>query len=140
MVTAVSKRLSVRVEKVDSNGLLPLRATTKEFTTAFSFRAFLQKQLPPHLSLTPTPDPLAGIKLPELKSLPVEFLHRWPPATKELLHGTSDELARLPIDHSVEAVDYRGGPTAATNRLVRFLAHSLEDYTKRANQPDDDRA
>ena len=50
MVTAASKRLSVRMEKVDSNGLLPLRAATKEFTTAFSFRAFLQKELPSHLS------------------------------------------------------------------------------------------
>ena len=42
---------AVRVEKVDSNGLLPLRAATQVFTTAFSFRAFLQKQLPAYLPL-----------------------------------------------------------------------------------------
>jgi deoxyribodipyrimidine photo-lyase len=49
MVAAAASRLPVRVEQVDSNGLLPLRATDRVFTTAFSFRSFLQKELPRHL-------------------------------------------------------------------------------------------
>ena len=74
MVSSVSKRLTVKLEKVDSNGLLPLRATDKVFTTAYSFRAFLQKQLPAHLGLAPKPDPLKGVKLPEIKSLPGDIV------------------------------------------------------------------
>ena len=138
MVATASKQLPVRMEKVDSNGLLPLRAATKVFTTAFSFRAYLQKHLPAHLSLTPRSDVLAGVKLPELKSLPGEILRRWPPATAQLLDAHSNPIASLPIDHSVGVVDYRGGSTAATNRLNGFLDHSLKDYTRLANQPDDD--
>ena len=59
MVSSAASHLSVRLESVDSNGLLPLRATDRVFTTAFSFRAFLQKELPKHLDQFPQPDPLA---------------------------------------------------------------------------------
>ncbi len=138
MVASASKRLAVRVEKVDSNGLLPLRAASQVFTTAFSFRAFLQKQLPAYLTLSPKPDPFAGAKLPAISSLPPEIAHRWPPASAYLLCSASSDIVRLPIDHSVGMVDYRGGPTAATTRLARFLDHSLAKYPKGANQPDDD--
>ena len=138
MVASASKCLAVRLEKVDSNGLLPLRAASQVFTTAFSFRAFLQKQLQAHLALQPKPDPLAGLKLPAISSLPPEIAHRWPPASATFLRLASSELARLPIDHSVGTVDYRGGPTAATTRLEHFLDHSLANYAAGANQPDDD--
>ncbi len=37
MVKAASERLNVLVEKVDSNGLLPIRAAPHAFQTAFSF-------------------------------------------------------------------------------------------------------
>ncbi len=138
MVEAAAKRVTVRMEKVDSNGLLPLRAGTKVFTTAFSFRVFLQKQLPPHLSIAPEADPLARVKLPALNRLPEELLRRWPPAANDLLDGRASALALLPIDHSVPVVDYRGGAAAARTRLDRFLEHSLQNYTTLANQPDDD--
>jgi hypothetical protein len=36
MLAAAAKKLSVRLQAVDSNGLLPLRAAEKEFPTAFS--------------------------------------------------------------------------------------------------------
>ncbi len=138
MVASASERLSVRLEKVDSNGLLPLSAAAQVFTTAFSFRAFLQKQLPSHLPFAPKPDPLARLKLPALKSLPRNITRRWPPASVSFLSSASSELARLPIDHSVGSVDHRGGPAAATIRLKHFLDRSLENYATSANQPDDD--
>lgn len=58
MVSAAASQLNVRLESVDSNGLLPLRATDRVFTTAFSFRAYLQKQLPAHLEDFPKANPL----------------------------------------------------------------------------------
>jgi deoxyribodipyrimidine photo-lyase len=137
MVSAVGPRLPVRLERVDSNGLLPLRATERVFTTAFSFRVFLQKELPRHLDQFPQPDPLAGLKLPAIKSLPAEIVRRWRQVSAKFLDGDSAELAALPIDHSVRVVDYRGGPATARKRLRQYLDRHLANYTEAANQPDE---
>lgn len=138
MVSAIAARLPVRLEQVDSNGLLPLRAADRVFTTAFSFRAFLQKELRSHLENFPRPDPLTGANLPAIKTLPAEITRRWPSVSAKLLSGSSTELAALPIDHSVGVVDYRGGPTAARKRLTQFLDQHLASYATSANEPDDD--
>ena len=136
MVATAAERIRVRMEKVDSNGLLPLRATQRIFTTAFSFRRFLQGQLPRHLEETPLADPLAGAKLPVMKSLPVGILRHWPAASGKQLAGNGGELARLPINHTVGAVDLRGGARAATDRLRQFLSRRLSEYAEAANDPD----
>jgi len=138
MVSAVARRLSVKLEQVDANGLLPLHSTERVFTTAFSFRTYLQKVLLPHLAQVPQPDPLAGVKLPVLKTLPAEITRRWPPASKKLLSGDVAELAAMPIDHSVGAVEQRGGPATARQRLRRFLRRHLAHYADNANEPDHD--
>ena len=138
MVSAAASRLPVCLEAVDSNGLLPLRATDRVFTTAFSFRAFLQKQLPVHLEDFPKADPLKGVRLPPLKSLPSEITTRWPSVSKKLLSGDEAELAKLPIDHSVGTVDSQGGAQVARQRLTKFLDHHLSQYAAGANDPDSD--
>ena len=138
MVASAARRLSVRLEKVDSNGLLPLAATSQVFSTAFSFRSFLQKHLRAHLEIAPRAYPLSRLELPPIKSIPAEILRRWPPAQENLLAATSSALAQLPIDHSVGVVDFPGGSTAAKNRLKHFLKHSLDNYISLASQPDDD--
>ena len=137
MVKSASARLNVLVEKVDSNGLLPLRASTRAFETAFSFRAFLQKELPAHLRITPKVDPFSGVKLPKLNVLPDRILKRWPAVSPGLLSGGPNALVHLAIDHSVSVLDDRGGPVAAAKRLNDFLNRSLSDYAKQANHPDD---
>ncbi|MHC4940804.1 MAG: deoxyribodipyrimidine photo-lyase [Planctomycetota bacterium] len=53
-----SARLDVRLEAVDSNGILPMAAADRDFPTAYAFRRFLQKNLPQEL---PEPDPLHGV-------------------------------------------------------------------------------
>jgi deoxyribodipyrimidine photo-lyase len=138
MVAAAAARYPVRVEQVDSNGLLPLRAADRVFTTAFSFRTFLQKELPRHLGVFPRPDPLARLKLPALGAIPAEITRRWPKASAQLLAGDSTELTTLAVDHSVGAVDYRGGPVAARRRLRQFLDQHLARYHEVANDPDAD--
>ncbi len=47
MTSQVAKRLPVAVETIDSNGLLPMRATDRAFLRAFDFRRWLQKNLAP---------------------------------------------------------------------------------------------
>jgi deoxyribodipyrimidine photo-lyase len=137
MVSAVAARLPVKLERVDSNGLLPLRAADRTFTTAYSFRRFLQKHLRDHLEQAPRPDPLANLHLPRFGSLPAEVVRRWAAPSDQLLAGSdSTQLARLAIDHSVAAVRLRGGPVTARRRLRRFLDTDLAQYSKNANEPD----
>lgn len=138
MVAAAANRLPVRLEQVDGNGLLPLRSTDRVFATAFSYRAHLQKELPPHLEQFPQENPLVGVELPPCKGLPAEIAQRWPPASKELLSGEASELAAMPIDHSVGVVKQRGGSVAARQSLRRFIDRHLGRYAEIANEPDDD--
>ena len=61
MIAAAGRALDVSLEAVDGNGLLPLAATDRVFTTAASFRRFLQKTLPDHLRTAfPAADPFDG--------------------------------------------------------------------------------
>src|SRR5262245_5792459 len=78
-MTFVSGIWSDRVRTLVRTGYSALWGPRLVFTTACSFRAFLQKQLPAHLNAALHPDPLKGIALPELKALPAEILRRWPP-------------------------------------------------------------
>ena len=42
---AAAKNLKIRVDAVDSNGIFPMKWAEKEFTTAYSFRKYVQKNL-----------------------------------------------------------------------------------------------
>lgn len=138
MVAAAAACLPVRLEQVDSNGLLPLRAADRVFPTAFSFRKCLQRELPKHLADIPRADPLADLKLPTMKPLPPAITRRWPAAAARLLTGDAAELAKLPIDHSVRPVGDPGGPVAARRRLLHFLDAHVTHYHEVANHPDAD--
>ena len=63
-IAAAGAALDVRLEAVDGDGLFPARATERAFTTAASFRRFLQKTLHEHLDVFPAADPLGGRRLP----------------------------------------------------------------------------
>jgi len=139
MVAAAARHVPVAMEKVDSNGLLPLRAADRSFTAAYHFRRFLQKTLPAHLGHAPAEDPLGDPLPPRLKALPGEILKRWPAAPAELLAGSPAALASLPIDHGVAPVaETPGGEAAGRKALERFLDERLERYAGGRNEPDDD--
>src|SRR5690606_21042313 len=114
MVAAAGARLDVRLEAVDSNGILPLRASDRAFPTAYRFRRHLQKVVAEHLDAFPEADPLdAAAELPRA-SFPDAIAERWPAVPDAALSGDDpDFLANLPIDHDVAPVDYRGGAEAA---------------------------
>ena len=101
MLAATAPRLPVRVEAIDGNGLVPLRAVTQTFTFAHQFRRFVQKTIRPHLVRAPLPDPLHGVRLPALE-LPPAITSRGPAAD---LRDPPALLARLPIDHRVPVVE-----------------------------------
>ncbi len=137
MQQAAAKRLEVSFEVVDSNGLWPMHATDRVFTTAHSFRAHLQKTLAPHLFELPNDAPLDGLELPRAK-LPSAITSRWSRAAKDLLDAKPAAIAALPIDHSVPPGKMRGGSATGEARLSLFVSKKLADYPVGRNEPEQD--
>jgi deoxyribodipyrimidine photo-lyase len=129
MVDAAARQLDVRLETVDSNGLLPLRDAAQVFPTAYAFRRHLQKRLPAHLREFPEADPLAEHELKRDTPIPAGISSRWPSAT--------DAPASLPIDHAVTPVaGIRGGDEAAVAALELFIHRKLARYGEDRNEPE----
>lgn len=140
MVEAASRTLDCRLDAVDGNGLMPMRATDTVYPTAYAFRRYLQKSLAPHLAAFPMRAPLESLP-GRPADLPAEVLERWPAATDALLAASPASLAGLPIDHAVPPSPVlRGGASAALARLDEFLAHGLAKYHEERSQPDADAA
>ena len=131
--------LDVRFEVVDSNGLLPLAATDRVFSTAFSFRAFLQKELPKHLHDFPVEDPVAKADVPRATpALLKGVAEKWPAASAALLEARPEALAALPLEHRVKPVAMAGGSHHAEAKLQLFLARKLQKYPEDRNEPEID--
>ena len=110
-IELAASRSPVLIEKVDSNGLLPMRSTERLFLTAASFRVFVRSREPHDF---PKKDPLEHVELPSLKN---------PPAIP-------DDWSRLPpnLDSKVGTVmGTHGGVSAARARLRDFLAGEKEN-------------
>lgn len=137
MIRAVQHRLPVRLDLVDSNGLIPLRLATRTFTVAHSYRRWMQKEIRPLLDEMSDPDPFAGHSLKRLKNLPPAITKRWPAADLGKLLKP-DGLQHIPIDHNVGPVQFSGGCRAACSRLENFLQSGLADYNEARNQPDEE--
>lgn len=136
MVESAARQVPVKMEKIDSNGLLPLRATNDVFSSAYAFRRFLQKNLPLHLSDFPKPEPLKDLSGAKLATPPEEIIKSWPPASYKLLSGSPEALSKLPIDHSVNMVEISGGSAAAEERCQAFLQQKLSQYARDRNEPE----
>jgi deoxyribodipyrimidine photo-lyase len=108
-------RVPVALDQVDGNGLLPLRAHGHAFATALAFRRAFQELAPPHLVAPPSQRPLAKLRIKDA-------------AVPALRYQSCDDVARLPIDHAVAPVAYRGGDRAARAQLSRFVAGDLARY------------
>jgi deoxyribodipyrimidine photo-lyase len=136
MLETAGRRLPVRLEALDSNGILPLAATDRVFLTAFSFRRFLQNELREHLRTVPKKDPLALGSLRPTPVLPKRITKKWPPAHEEWLRAEAGGLSAFPIDHRVEPSPLRGGAKEASARLTRFLRQRLDRYAEEGSHPD----
>jgi deoxyribodipyrimidine photo-lyase len=138
MVSAAAEQVTVLLEGVDSNGILPINWTDKVFLNAYGFRRFLQKNLDAHLHAFPERDPVNEVARPVLKRLSREITDRWPPADSELSQTATTSLEAFPIDHTVRPSTIRGGSKAAKERLKSFLDTSLAEYAELRNHPDSD--
>ncbi len=136
MVAAAGAALPVRVEQVDGNGMLPLRAAERAYPSAVTFRRHLQKTLPPHLLVLPSATPLARLPATVKNAKPPgPVLRKWPMATQAYLE--SEDLSALPIDHAIAPVPYRGGSRAGAAVLRDFIGTKLARYSERSH-PDAD--
>jgi len=138
MVAAASNRLPLLMEKVDSNGLLPMRWADHDFLRAFDFRRFLQKNLEPHLFSLPEPDPLSNLEVVANSVIVDEVQDKWKPCLEVASNPDGIDLAAFPIDHSVKPAEKRGGQEAAERTLNTFLDEFLHRYNECRNHPDDD--
>lgn len=114
MVAAAAKKVKVRLEQVDSNGLLPLHAPDRLFVFAHSFRTYLRKNLEKYPE-QPKQKPLARLDLPRLNELPAAVTKRWP-----LYNG------EFPAIGGVRRVSTKGGSAAAEQTLKTFLRDGPE--------------
>ena len=134
MVAAAGKVLPVRLEQVDGNGLLPLRASDRAYPSAALFRRHLQKTIAPHLAVAPKAAPLARLP-PALRDADVPA-----PVVKRWTFSTDVDLATLSIDHAVRPAPIVGGSGAANGVLDDFITTKLARYGDGHNHPDDDAA
>ncbi len=139
MVETVGKQLSVRLETVDSNGLVPLRATEKAYGRAFDFRRWLQGNLLNHLGDEPAAEPLADYDL-GLAPIPAKLSQRWPTIAPADIEANPVQLQEFPIDHSVLPSFIQGGSKAGQQQLHWFLKHALSRYGEERSHPDADAA
>jgi deoxyribodipyrimidine photo-lyase len=135
MQRAAASQVPVKMEAVDSCGLIPLSAADRVFPTAYAWRRYMQKVLPGLLLELPSANPFKGKKLPGRPGLPREIIDKWPPATEALLSAGPGFLSGLPLDQSVDVAPIKGGPTAARNALRRFLREGLGRYLSSGRQP-----
>jgi deoxyribodipyrimidine photo-lyase len=130
-------RMAVRVEAVDSVGLLPMCLAERAYPSAYAMRRFVQKRLGGCLLEMPVANPLGRAKLPAAEPLPAAIMGRWRPVTG-LGNGGEPRLGRSAIDASVGPVSTVGGSEVAECALGRFVRSRLDQYAELRNHPDDD--
>lgn len=135
LLASAARQVGVRLEAVDSNGLIPVAVHARAYPTARGYRAFVQRTLREHLGAFPVERPLAVLSIGRI-ALPSHLTDRWPPA--DLSCSARATAASLPIDHAVGPVASPGGADAAEHALKVFLAEKLPRYGAESNDPDAD--
>jgi len=134
-IDAVSRLAQVQVEKIDSNGILPLKAAKQVYRRAFSFRRFIQSALPEYFSSSPAANPLKKLLPATPFDLSPILEERWGNGSDLSLVGR-DTLKHLSIDYAVPPTSLRGGTTKASILLSEFLESRLSNYSETRNHPD----
>jgi deoxyribodipyrimidine photo-lyase len=140
MQAAAAATITAPLELVDGDGVIPLRAATEAFTTAHSFRRFVQRCGPEHLATMPLPDPLAGLAGARKATIAAEIRRRWPPLRQAELGPDRRFVESLPINHGVTRAPIPGGSVAGERQLLSFVRERLDTYADDRNHPDRDGA
>jgi deoxyribodipyrimidine photo-lyase len=136
MVKKAGPILPILLEVVDSTGLLPMRDASRVFSTAHSFRRFLQRELPGRLREQPAKDPLSFYSVNGRAEVPADATKRWPPV--DMVLERTKGLSGLPVDHTIGAGYCRGGAEKARERLDAFLSEPLATYHEQGKDVDRD--
>ena len=138
LVKRTAEKLEVRLEAVDSNGVLPMAIADKAFPTAYAFRRFLQRELPAQWGAFPRQDALRALPEGRQARIARDVRSSWPRTPVSQLRKKAARLADLPIDHGVRTLDQPGGAEEARRTLRRFLRQRLGAYDEARNQPEAD--
>ena len=136
MTALAAQKSPVQFQQIDGNGIYPIWATDRHYTTAHSFRRHIQKTIAPFLNDFPVDDPLPRLQ----RSYTPNSTHF---SNAMLTHFTHDittlDVSTLPIDHSVQAIsDRKGGYGEARKRLVHFMNTGLNKYDVDRQSADND--
>ena len=94
MLSAAARKVSARLEAIDSNGLIPLAAHGKAFAAARFYRAFMQRTFREHVTVVPERHPSTGFRASRgYESCLPTIADRWPPAVDALLDGGRGRVA-----------------------------------------------
>lgn len=122
----IVEQVSVPVYTVDSNGIIPLSAFTKEEYAARTIRPKIKRLLPVHLKSIPT----VRVKN-ESPGLEVAC-----PETLVTDERIAELVGQCDIDHTVKPSPvYCGGSRAGRQRLRHFVKHILPQYDELRNEP-----
>ena len=137
MIEAAARKVDVSLEQVDSNGALPLFDSPRAFTTAYSFRRHLQKEVLPCLLEMPMDECLAEGSNRPRAPIGRALLERWPMLTSEDLSG-NHALSRFNLftNNHVSRLSYRGGFEEANRAWSFFLDRKIARYHEDRNQPE----
>lgn len=135
MLSKAKDLLQVRLEKVDSNGIIPLRLSNKAYEHAYQFRRFWQQRAPELFEDWPRPDPIADIELPRAEEIPEVIKKTWPSLSEDELRNPDKFLSELSTLENIPTSPLKGGRKEALRHLKDFLENKLLKYTQR-NHPD----
>jgi deoxyribodipyrimidine photo-lyase len=133
MVAAAAKRCPVRLEAVDSNGLIPVATHGRAFPTARGYRGFMQRNLRDHLKKFPAGDPLARRHSPPGCPSITRFTRRISRAASAPpgRHSPRSSGAAWPATRTPRTIPTRTRPvislptcTSATSRRTRSFRRS----------------
>ena len=145
IVEHVAARVSCRMEAVDSNGVLPVNASGKPFTSAYNFRRFMQKHVVEALALATSEEPLNELPAGDIQishmdrlnrfGVDASILKRYPPAQVQSAQTCIIDLVVPSLDTSVSALKVEGGQSCGLRLAQTFVETRLSTYTERRNKP-----
>lgn len=125
-------------EAVDSNGVVPIRATDRVFTQARSFRIWRHKFAAAYEP--PVAEPLRAYAQGFAKIKPAlvsQLQERWGLSAKGTGVAPAANLNGLQFQLQVAKAPLRGGGDAARAALSSFVDAGLQDYGQARNHPDE---
>jgi len=134
MTAKASGEINTRYELVDSNGIVPIRLSEKEYVRAHDFRRYLHKNLEDFIIETPLEKPLDLLNKKFDASLIKDVQANWIPFDFKN-QNVDNFLENLNIDKTVEISSIKGGYSNALKQLNKFIEAGYQDYAKYRSDP-----